>query len=132
MNVEKKLDEIIKKLNKIEEKVSKTDSKIVVVSESSDLLDANFTYKRKEINTILNTKADIDLSKQLNEKTKSFKEFQLNYEKALLMKESYDKRLNILIHGIKQNSDNVSEKREKTIEKFPNFFEEWFKNIKSK
>ena len=34
------------------------------------------------------------------------------------MKESYDKRLNILIHGIQENNNNVWEKTEKTIEKF--------------
>ena len=38
---------------------------------------------------------------------KSFEEFQLNYEKALLMKESYDKQLNILIYGIQKNNNNV-------------------------
>jgi len=37
------------------------------------------------------------------------------------MQESYDKRLNILIHGIKEDGDNVWEKREKTIEKFQDF-----------
>ena len=37
------------------------------------------------------------------------------------MKESYDKRLNILIHGIQEDNNNVWEKREKTIDKFHKF-----------
>ena len=43
------------------------------------------------------------------------------------MKESYDKRLNNLIHGNQEVNNNVWEKREKTIEKF-RFFKEGFKN----
>ena len=54
---------------------------------------------------MLDTKADIDLIKQLNQKIISFEEFQLNYEKALLMNESYDERLYILIHGIQEDNN---------------------------
>ena len=115
MNLKKKLDEIIKRLNKIEEKISNINSKIDAVSERLNLLEVKFENRSKEVDTILDSKADIDLIKQLNQKIISFEEFQSNYEKALLMKESYDKRLNILIHGIQEDSNNVWEKREKTI-----------------
>ena len=37
------------------------------------------------------------------------------------MLESYDERLNILIHGIKEDGNNAWEKQEKTIEKFIEF-----------
>ena len=37
---------------------------------------------------------------QLNDKIKLLENFKSNYEKTILMKESYDKRLNVLIHGI--------------------------------
>ena len=98
MNLEKKLDEIIKRLNKIEEKISNIDSKIDAVSERLNLLEVKFENRSIEDDTILDTKADIDLIKQLNQKIILFEEFQQNYEKTLLMKESYEKRLNILIH----------------------------------
>ena len=127
MNLEKKLDEIIKRLNKIEEKILNIDSKIDAVSERLNLLEVKFENRSKEVDTILDTKADIDLIKQLNRKLISFQEFQSNYEKALLMKESYDKRLNILIHGIQEDNNNVWEKREKTIEKFQDFLKNGLK-----
>ena len=76
------------------------DSKIDTVSERLNLLEVKFENRSKEVDTILDTKADIDLIKQLNQKIISFEEFQSNYEKALLVKKFYDKRLNILIHGI--------------------------------
>ena len=34
------------------------------------------------------------------------------------MQESYNKRLNILIHGVKEDSDCAWEKKEKTLERF--------------
>ena len=114
MNLEKKL-ETIKRLNKIEEKISNIDSKIDVISERLNLLEVKFENKSKEVDTILDIKADIELIKQLNQKIISFEEFQLNNEKALLMKESYDKRLNILIHGIQEDNNNVWEKRQKKL-----------------
>ena len=91
---------------------------IDVVNKRLNLLEVKFENRSKEVDTILDKKADVDLIKQSNQKMKSFEEFQLNYEKALLMKESYDKKLNILIHGIQEDNNNVWEKREKTIEKF--------------
>ena len=90
MKLEKKLDEIIKRLNKIKEKFLNIDSIIDVVSERLNLLEVKFENRSKEVDTILDTKADIDLIKQLNQKIISFEEFQLNYEKALIMKESYE------------------------------------------
>ena len=68
MNLEKKLDKIIKRLNKIEEKISNIDSKIDVVSEVK-------FENRSKVDTMLDTKADIDLIKQLNQKIISFEEF---------------------------------------------------------
>ena len=43
------------------------------------------------------------------------------------MKECYDKRLNILIHGIQEDNNNVWEKREKTIKKFQDFLKNGLK-----
>ena len=127
MNLEKKLDEIIKRLNKIEEKISNIDSKIDAVTERLNLLKIKFENRSKEVDIILYTKADIDLIKQLNQKIISFEEFRSNYEKALLMKESYDKRLNILIHGIQEDNNDIWEKREKTIKKFQDFLKNGLK-----
>ena len=125
--MEKKLDDIIKRLNKIEEKILNINFKIDAVSERLNLLEVKFENRSKEVDTILDTKSDIDLIKQLNQKIISFEEFQSNYEKSLLMKESYDKRLNILIHGIQEDNNNVWEKREKTIEKFQDFLKNGLK-----
>ena len=36
---------------------------------------------------------------------------------------AYDKRLNILVHGVKEDSDNAWQKRDRTIEKFEQFLQ---------
>ena len=51
---------------KIEDKISNIDSKIDVVSERLNLLEVNFENKNKEVDTVLNTTANIELIKQLN------------------------------------------------------------------
>jgi len=43
------------------------------------------------------------------------------------MQECYDKRLKVLIHGVKEDGDNVWEKKETTIEKYENFLEKGLK-----
>ena len=51
--------------------------------------------------------------------------FKLAYDKTTVMQESYAKRLNILVHGIKE--DQHWEKREKTVTKFQNFLKDGLK-----
>jgi len=57
------------------------------------------------------------------ERIELLKKFKLDYEYTIIMKESYDKRLNVLIHGIAEDQGNIWEKCETTIEKFQDFLE---------
>jgi len=43
------------------------------------------------------------------------------------MKESYDKRLNVLIYGVKEDNNNAWEKRETTVQKFKDFLQDGLK-----
>ena len=102
MNADKKLDKILKSLNKIE-KIFEIESKIDKVSERMDLLKAEFVSRCKEIYDTANSKADkviVSLMIKLN----FLKILNLNYEKTFLMNGSYDKRLNVLIHGVATKS----------------------------
>ena len=58
---------------------------------------------------------------QFNDKIKILKNFKSNYEKIILMKDFYDKRLNVLIHGVQKDPDNNWENRETTIKKIQIF-----------
>ena len=72
-------------------------------------------------NVVVQThKADITNSK-LEDKIGVLEGFKIQIQKAQLMQESYEKRLNILIHSLKEDKSNAWEKREDTIYKFKTF-----------
>ena len=45
----------------------------------------------------------------------------LEFEKAAIMQDSYNKRLNVLFYGIREDEGNAWEKREATVQKFNTF-----------
>ena len=63
----------------------------------------------------------------MNQKIKKFESMTESYEKPAVMQESYDKRLNILIHGIKEDNDSPWEKHDTTVTKFQEFLEKGLK-----
>ena len=72
-----------------------------------NLLEAEFVSRCKKIDDTINSKADKVMVSQLNDKVKLFENFKSNHEKTILMKESYDKRINVLIHGVQEDPDNA-------------------------
>ena len=47
--------------------------------------------------------------------------FKADFEKAAIMQESYQKRLNILVYGIEKDQECARETRQKTAKKFDHF-----------
>ena len=107
-NLEHKLDQILQKLDALEKKVDSFNSRIFKLENKTAALERNLTAKEETI--------DI-----LDEKMNKFEKFMLEYEKTAIMQESYNKRLNVLIHGIKEDEGNAWEKREATVQKFKSF-----------
>ena len=64
---------------------------------------------------------------ELKEKIITLENFKSDYEKTLIMQDSYNKRLNILIYGIKEDVANAREPRDATSEKFRNFVRDGLK-----
>ena len=86
-----------------------------------DKLQTNLKTKCKEIDCLSEEKVNIDRFNQLNEKIKFLKIFKQNFETSLLMRESYEKRLNIIVHSIMEDQDTPWEKQDKTKSKFKDF-----------
>ena len=63
----------------------------------------------------------------MNQKIKKLESMIESYEKSAVMQESYDKRLNILIHGIKEDNDSSWEKHDTTVTKFQEFLKKGLK-----
>ena len=103
--LEHKLDLILQKLDALEKKVDSFNTRICKLENKTAALERNLTAKEKTI--------DI-----LDEKMNKSEKFVLDFEKTAIMQESYSKRLNVLIHGIKEDEGNAWEKREATVQKF--------------
>ena len=74
--------------------------------------------ERKYVKLEENIEAElIEVTKRL----KILEEFRIDSGKAALMQESYNKRMNILIHGVEEN---VWENHQQTLQKFDNFLKE--------
>ena len=100
--IEKKLDGFGERINKLEEiyKIKKTELKNVF----KDLM-INFKGKVKILsNRILDAET-----------------FKTDFKKAEVMRENYEKRMNILIHGIEEDTKSVWESNVETRLKFNNF-----------
>ena len=106
--LEHKLDQILHKVDALEKKVDSFKPRIFKLENKTAALSRNLTAKEETI--------DI-----LDEKMNKFEKFMLEFEKTAIMQDSYNKRLNVLIHGIKEDEGNAWEKREATVQKFKTF-----------
>ena len=114
MNLEIKIDLVLQKLSSIEKRMDSFVQKITDFSLRLEELEAKCDYRNDEVENLLSAKVDLTSFQQLKDKLTALENFKSNYKKAQIMQESYDKRLNILIHGIKENSDSPWKKHEES------------------
>ena len=108
---DQKLDIILEKLEKLEDIETKLDNfnKRLTAAEN------NFVTKCEKIEEKLDSKDETDLVEKLKEKITLLEAFISNYEINSLMQESYNKQLNVLIQGIKEDEERAWETREVTM-----------------
>jgi len=118
MSTDRKFDVIIKRLNSIEnnikkinERINEVDKKLHSASARLDTHETKFETKCQEIESLQTLKVDVGTKNKLKERLAYLKNSHANHEKAKIMQESYDKRLNSLIHGVKDDGDNVWKKK---------------------
>ena len=70
--------------------------------------------KEKYQNFVKTTNAKLDL---LSKRIEKFEKFEAESEKAARMQESYNKCLNVVIHGVEEDKDIAWETHEKTLKK---------------
>ena len=113
--IEKRLDEIDSKYNHLSSRIDDSEEKA--------------KHRNLKVDQLLSTKRDSDNLQLLKDKVATLENFILDYQKTTVMQESYAKRLNILIHGIKEDikEDHPWEKREETVTKFQNILKDGLK-----
>ena len=107
LSLEKKLHKISKRLNQIDERINKIDQKFDEVKTKID----NLEFKRRIDKFDRFFIQSEEIIEKLLERIEFLQNFKTRREKTQIMKEFYDKRMNILIHGIKEDGDSVWEKR---------------------
>ena len=126
MTLEDKLEEIIKRLDKIDYnmqnidvRISNIDKKLDNVSLRLDSLELEFETKCNKIDKIKISKAETASFEEFKERIVFLETFKLNHENAKVVQESYDKRLNILVHTVKE--DNAWKKETEVSKNLKNF-----------
>ena len=111
MSLEKKLDTILNKLEKIEQRLDNIENKFDKFETKLKELDRKLSKLEtvcEEFEEVLMAKPEAEALEVLNAKINNLKNLIQNYEKKVTMKEPYDKRLNILIHGIKRGGQTTA------------------------
>ena len=111
------LNKILSALNNFTEKVSNLDARL-------DNLEKNFDLKFKKIENKFQQKASLFELNELKEKIVQFEKDKQEQDCLAIMKESFIKRFNILIHGLTVISGNIWEKSTKTLEHVHKFMKD--------
>ena len=118
--MERKLDKVLRTLENLTERMDKLDFKLETFDNRLNKLERLFNDKINKLKQALKNKSyvnDID-----NIHTKLNRSEQQKNPKNL-MQESYDQRLNLLIHGLEESNKTDWEIRENTQETIYEFFQ---------
>jgi len=95
----KKLEEVLTEVKMINLRIDKMETKLDVVNERLDTIELKFSNQINELEVKTNEKIT-----ELTNQVVALQKFKENTEKTLIMQDSYNKRLNFLIHGLEETS----------------------------
>ena len=115
-SVDQKLDLLINSITKIEKKLDGFGERINKLEEIHKNQENRTEERFQRLNDYFEGKVQILSNRILDAKT-----FKTDFKKAEVMRENYEKRMNILIHGIEEDTKSVWESNVETRLKFNNF-----------
>ena len=122
--MEGKPDQLIFLVTNLNEKFDTLDSKVEKLSKKMETLEETVNDKFAQVDNELRCKAPLAHFNELQEKISSLEDqlggLYSDMKKDALMKESYEKRVNILVHGLRE-PDSPREKREESLTLFHDF-----------
>ena len=139
--IEEKLNSILKAIDKLTERMSSLETKIETFENQLMTVDCKYSEKcskleaeisaldlnvtqigslATEIEATITAKFDdINEKQEMNETRQEMLLQKIaNLERDNVMRESYDKRLNILVHGLKESENETKRQTKKTLETF--------------
>ena len=115
-SVDQKLDLLINSITKIEKKLDGFGERINKIEEIYKNQENRTEERFQRLNDYFEGKVKILSNRILDAET-----FKTDFKKAEVMRENYEKRMNILIHGIEEDTKSVWESNVETRLKFNNF-----------
>ena len=122
--MEQKLNKVLQGIENLTIRLDKLDAKIDSFSLRLTKLEKNFDEQSHTLTKNLETKADRADLIALDKRIEKIVTQQNAQEVKEVMQESYDKRLNVLLHGIEEKGDSVWETRDVTLQKIHDFMKE--------
>ena len=110
--LDQKIERLLKAMEGISSRLDKIDLKFDKLENRINYHEHKVEQRYEEIKQTTDNKIF-----GLTVRIKELENYKADTEKAALMQESYNKRLNILIHGIEEDEDSVWESHQKTLEK---------------
>ena len=132
ISINEQLPEILTCMKTFSNNIAQLNDKIDYISEKLVLLQKETKKKFDEVESKLWFKASTApcqrLANRINEVEAKLNFLTASSSTDAIMKESYSKRLNILIHGLAEEESTVWKKRETTLQKFIEISERWSAN----
>ena len=120
-----KLDAILSSVEALNFKISDLESKIDNYHEKMELLEKNVDKKFQDLDEQIINQQKINDS--LQDRISCLEKVCADFQKEGLVKETYSKRLNLLIHGIEEDQDTALEAKDKTTKLFNHFLQQALK-----
>ena len=121
--MERKLDKVLRTLENLIERMDKLDFKSETFDNCLNKLESLFNNKVNKLEPALENKSNINDIDNIHTKLNRVEQQQIEQESENLMQESYDNRLNLLIHGQEESNKTDSTTHESTQETIYKFFQ---------
>ena len=121
--MERKLNKVLRTLENLTERMDKLDFKSNTFDNRLNKLESLFNNKINKLEQALENKSNVNDIDNIHIKLNRIEQQQLEQESKNLMQESYDKRLNVLIHGPEESNKTDWETREIKQETIYKFFQ---------
>ena len=114
--LENKINQVLQVLEKLNNRLDVKDEKFKKFHTKLQNMKTSFNAKICELEEAIEKKADTILVENFDNRLNLLEKANHDQELTALMQESYEKRLNILIHGLDENSNTPWEKNEEIVQ----------------
>ena len=119
--MEEKIDAILKAIQSLTERIVSLENKFDKYDRNFETINNSLNVVNKKIVNLEQSKTNAKSFDELAERVQKLEAFKHDLKKEELMRESYSKRLNLLIHGLEEKKESVWETRIETQEIFNRF-----------